>query len=98
MTTPNRPHPYRVLETEQFDAQWQRAMRLGYINPMADPAILMHIRELLAHRPYTMRRPPHDVPANRRRIQLNPRVWLWYSVIEDDRTVHMESVRIIGLD
>ena len=98
MTTPTDRIRTAFGRRSSLDAQWQRAVRLGYINPMADPAILMHIRELLARSPYTMRQPPHDVPANRRRIQLNPRVWLWYSVIEDDRTVHLESVRIVGVD
>ena len=98
MTTPSASHPYRVRETDLFDVQWRRAVRLGYINPMVDPAGLMQIRELLAHSPYTMRQLPPNIPANRRRVQINPGVWLWHSVIEDDRTVLLESVTIVAID
>ncbi len=97
MTSPNDANPYSIRETEQFDAQWRRAVRLGYVNPMVDPATLIQFREWLAQDPYiTPRRP--NAPANLRQIALNPRVQLWYSIIEDDRTVWLESVRIVGED
>ena len=94
MTSPNDASPYDVRETERFDAEWRRAVQLGYINPMADPAILMQIRALLAQVPYDMRQLP-NAPANIRQIALNPRVRLWYTIIEDDRVVWLESVRIV---
>ena len=97
MTSLNNADPYNVRETEQFDAEWRRAVRLGYINPMADPAILMQIREQLAQNPYHLRR-IRTAPFNVRRVALNPATELWYTIIEDDRTVWLESVRIIGQD
>ena len=98
MTSPNDANQYQVRETEQFDAEWRRAVRLGYINPMADPAILAQIRERLAQNPYSILRLRNDTPLNVRRVELNLGVELWYSIIEDDRTVWLESVRIIGED
>lgn len=97
MTTPSSSHPYLVRETEQFDAEWRRALRLGYINPMVDPASLLQIREWVAQNPYFMPQWP-NFPANVRWVGLNPGVQIRYSIIEDDRTVRLESVRIIELD
>ena len=97
MTSPNDTNPYNVRETEQFDAEWRSAVRLGYINPMVDPATLLHIRRWLTQTPYAIDQ-RSTAPANRRWVALNPRVWLWYSIIEDDRTVWLESVRIVGED
>ena len=97
MTSPNDANRYEVHETDQFDAEWRRAVRLGHINPMADPAILMEIKEWMARNPHHTR-PIAGAHANTRRAALSPRVWLWYSIIEDDRTVWLESVRIVGED
>ena len=97
MTLPNDANPYDVRETEQFDVEWRHAVRLGYIDPMVDPAALMQIRQRLAQDPHYIQQSP-NVPANVRQAALNPRVQLWYSIIEDDRTVWLESVRIIGED
>lgn len=97
MTSPNDANLYEIRETEQFDAGWRRAVRIGYINPMADPAAFAQIRELLAQDPYIMDHWP-NVPANFRQIGLTPRVRLWYSIIEDDRTVWLESVSIVDED
>ena len=97
MTLRNDANLYNVREAEQFDAEWRRAVRLGYINPMADPAILLEIRERLSINPYRVRR-IRTAPFNVRRVTLNPATELWYSIIEDDRTVWLESVRIIGED
>ena len=97
MTSPNDANPYDVRETEQFDVEWRHAVRLGYINPMVDPAALIQIRQLLAQDPYYIWQSP-NAPANRRRAGLNPRVQLWYTIIEDDRMVWLESVRIVGED
>ena len=95
MTSPTDENRYDILETDQFDAEWRRAVRLGHINPMADPANLMQIKEWLARNPYRTRT-ISGAHANTRRAMLNPRVWLWYSIIEDDRVVWLESVRIVG--
>ncbi len=95
MTLPNDANRYDVRETEQFDVEWRHAVRLGYINPMVDPAALMQIRQRLERSPYSIQQSP-NVPANTRRAGLNSQVQLWYSIIEDDRTVWLESVRIVG--
>ena len=95
MTLPNDADPYDVRETEHFDVEWRHAVRRGYINPMVDPASLMQIRQQLTQDPYYVQQSP-NVPANIRRAALNSRVSLWYSIIEDDRVVWLESVRIVG--
>ena len=95
MTSPNDANRYDIRETDQFDAEWRRAVRFGHINPMTDPAILMRIKEWLARNPYRTRA-ISGAHANARRAMLNPRVQLWYTIVEDDRVVWMESVRIVG--
>lgn len=58
---------------------------------------LMQIREQLAQNPYHLRR-IRTAPFNVRRVALNPATELWYTIIEDDRTVWLESVRIVSED
>lgn len=94
MTSPNDVNRYDVRETARFGAEWQDAVRLGYINSMVDPATLIQFREWLTQNPYITPR-LSNVPANLRQIALNPRVRLWYTIIEDDRVVWLESVRIV---
>lgn len=98
MTSQGSQYPYSIRETEQFGNDWRRAVRLGYLNPMADPATLTYIKEKVAEDPYQVHQMSNDVPSNRRRLRLSRRVHIWYSIIEDDRTVWLESVRIIGED
>lgn len=81
MTPPSSQYPYSLRETEQFGNQWSHAVRLGYINPMVDPANLAYIRERLAENPYLVMQMTNDVPANRCLVSLNSRVRLWYSII-----------------
>ncbi len=96
MTSPNDANLFDVRETDQFAADWQRGEELGYINPMTDSADLLYFKQRLARRPYSGRRLP-DTPVDLYslpfpRLVGPPIIELWYSVVEDDRAVYLESV------
>lgn len=89
---------YRVEESHQFDQDWSQGVKESWINPMADPSTLAAIKENLATRPLSGQALP-GLPANVR-FYTFPRsaacdqghVILWYSIIEDDRTVMLERI------
>lgn len=96
MTLSSDEVPYDVRETEQFAADWRRGSELGYINAMTDAADLLHFKQTLAQRPYSGRRLP-DTPVNLYSISFprlvgRPFLEMWYSVVEDDHAVYLESL------
>ena len=89
---------YQVEESHQFGLDWSQGVKEGWINPMADPSTLAAIKEILVTRPQSGQIQP-GLPANVR-FYTFPRsaaydqghVILWYSIIEDDRTVMLERI------
>lgn len=86
---------YDVCETAEFTAAWRDAIRNGYINPMVAGSDLAGIKQLLAENP---RRVPlnADFVSDLRVITYQGRVRIWYYIVEDDRTVYLERVTIVG--
>ena len=90
---------YRVVETLQFRRLWQSAVNAGIIDSVA-ASLLQGLSRLLASDPYYF--PPFETggePIGLRWINFiggsSVRVEIWYSVVEDDRCVYLESVEII---
>ena len=102
MSPSPRGRRYVVVESDDFDADWERGISEGWINPMADPVTLTVIKEALAYSPWA----PSVVPAwpdNMRAIDfprsaVHPfgRLRITYEIVEDDGEVHLVSVRNIS--
>lgn len=93
--------PYSVIATPQFRLDWNRAVAGGLINRELAAGLLELVRELLAANPYRHPLfPSAGEPVDMRWFDLyggrrNPRVEIWYSIVEDDRLVHLVAVAAI---
>ena len=85
----------------QFQRDWRRAVAEGFIEPERQAGLLELITEILTNDPYRYPLfPVDDQPVDMRWFDLygsrrNPRVEIWYSVLEDDRLVHLVAVVVI---
>ena len=91
---------YSVGATTQFDLLWQMAIDRGVIDSLVGETKLMVLARFLSVDPYGF--PLVDTgpgSSHMRWVNFEPgiaeRVEIWYSVVEDDRTVFLESVEII---
>ena len=91
---------YSVFRTEQFDETWRQAVCQGVIDAEAGEALLWSLASFLAVDPRYY--PMFDAPGERvdlRWVRFITteflRVEVWYSVVEDDLCVYLESVEII---
>lgn len=91
---------YSVFRTEPFDETWRQAVDQGVIDAEAGEALLWSLVRFLAVNPryYSM----FDAPGERVDLRWLSfitteffRVEIWYSVVEDDLCVYLESVEII---
>ena len=99
MTLPNDQSLYDVRETERFRTDWEHGVAVGYINPVTDASDLLFYKRRLAERADLGKQLP-DTPINLRsiafpRIVGPPVIELWYSIVEDDRAVYLESIGLI---
>lgn len=91
---------YNIVSTDQFDDTWRRAISAGVIDPEAGEAKLEALTEFLAIDPkyFDLFDAPGESVDLRWVNFLSTdivRVQIWYSVVEDDLTVYLESVEII---
>ena len=91
---------YNVVSTDQFDETWRRAICAGVIDPEAGEANLEALAHFLAIDPKYF--DLFDAPGESVDLRwVNflatdiVRVQIWYSVVEDDLCVYLESVEII---
>lgn len=91
---------YNVLSTAQFDESWRRAVLTGVIDPTVGEADLESLAALLSVDPRYFE--TFDAPGESVDLRWvhfansdNVRVEIWYSVVEDDLTVYLESVEIV---
>ena len=101
MTSANDSDSYHVVQSSAFRADWSAGVAAGWLNPMVHPAQL----EFFAHTALSnipdMGEQLPGVPVNMRFLRF-PRspysanmIEIAYSVIEDDRTVVLERIRLI---
>ena len=91
---------YNIVSTDQFDETWRRAICAGVVDPEAGEAKLRALAEFLAIDPryFDLFDAPGEI-VDLRWVNFlltdMVRVQIWYSVVEDDRRVYLESVEII---
>lgn len=96
MTSPSDSRRYRVIYTAPFADEWQRAQERGYLHSIRDAQGLLTLRRQLEENPYFI--PAlRGLPADLRVFRVSPGVDLWYSIVEDDRIVYMETVIMPGV-
>ena len=99
MALPDRNRRYIVEERASFQSDWRRGVAEGWINPMADAAVLAAIREHLSRSPSAALRIA-DWPDNVRAIRFprsaaheQGRVEIQYEIMEDDGKVWLARIR-----
>lgn len=90
---------YRIVETAQFRNLWQSAIITGVVNSVAE-SLLQGLTNLLSLEPYYFPLfQTYGESTGLRWVSLiqasSVRVEIWYSVVEDDLVVYLESVEII---
>ncbi|MYC33381.1 MAG: hypothetical protein F4X64_09420 [Chloroflexi bacterium] len=91
---------YYVRSTEQFDESWAAAVRSGLIDSEVDGVRLESLAAFLAVDPRHFElfiAPGERVDMRWAPFALtgNVRVEIWYSIVEDDLAVYLESVETI---
>ncbi len=99
---PGPGETYRVIRSAAFAADWDSGVAAGWLNPMVHPAQVAYFTgTLLPTMPY-FGGPATGEPANYRAIRFphSPRgaavIQIIYAIIEDDRTIIMERIRLIA--
>ena len=92
--------PYNIRRTEQFDRLWQDAIAAGVLDKQVDETRWLGFQRLISNDPY--RFPLFEAGSERVDLRwadfitgVNLAVQIWYSIVEDDRTVYLESVEVI---
>lgn len=100
MTSPLDSNRYNVFTTDQFEHLWRDAVDGGVIASEVGSSQLESLISFLSNDPYYF--PSMETvgePVDIRRLDFmpdaNPMVEIWYSVVEDDRAVHLISVELI---
>ena len=70
-------------------------MSRGYLDSIRDAQGLLAFRRRLEENPYFVPA-QRGLPSDLRVFSVNPNVDLWYSIVEDDRIVYMETVITTG--
>ncbi len=98
---PAPSEPYRIVRSAAFYADWDAGVAAGWLNPMVHPAQVEHFtRSVLPQLPFLGEQVP-SAPVNVRKIRFphSPRspdvIELIYEVIEDDRTMSLEGIRLL---
>lgn len=90
---------YRIITTEQFEELWRRAINAGVIDPQADRSQLDSLADFLSVDPYYFSLiDPAGEAIDLRWLTFThgttTRVEIWYSIVEDDRSVYLVSIEI----
>ncbi len=90
---------YRVVETAQFSELWDAATDAGVIDAVADN-LLQSLARFLSLDPYCFPLFENAEPGIAlRRLDFvhgaSVKTEIWYSVVEDDLTVYLESIEVI---
>lgn len=90
---------HKVFITDQFERLWRRAINAGVVDEPVGASQLDGLIELLSVDPYYF--PLLEAAGEAidlRRVDFMPgtttRVEIWYSIVEDDRSVYLVSAEI----
>jgi hypothetical protein len=91
---------YQVFTTTQFDELWKAAIEINAIEPASGQTKLEGLILLLSRDPHCF--PAFEAPGeviDLRWVNFqpdsNPRVEIWYEVVEDDLQVYLTAVELI---
>ena len=91
---------YRVFRTEQFDELWCQSISDGSVDAEVGEVSLERLSQFLSVDPRYF--PEFDAADEQIDLRWAPflrteayRVEVWYSVVEDDLAVYLESVEVI---
>lgn len=91
---------YRVYRTEQFEELWNRSIADGMVDAEAGETNLEGLARFLAVDPRYF--PEFEAEDEQIDLRWTPflrtetyRVEVWYSVVEDDLSVYLESLEVI---
>ena len=91
---------YRVYRTEQFEELWSRSISDGMVGAEVGETNLEGLSRFLSIDPRYF--PEFESAGERIDLRWAPflrteayRVEIWYSILEDDLTVYLESVEVI---
>lgn len=101
MVLPDRDRHYTVEERASFQSDWRRGVAEGWINSIADVAVLAAIREHLSRSPRAalyVTGWPDNVRAirfPRSAIYESGQVEIQYEILEDDLIVWLIGIRTV---
>ena len=92
---------YRVIRSDAFQLAWDSGVANGWLDPVEHQAILdFYARTMLRQYPHRGE-PVPDIAANVLAVRFprSPRsltfIELFYSIVEDDRTVILEEINLL---
>ncbi len=99
---PGANESYRIIRSADFHSNWSAGVAAGWLNPIVHPAQAEYfINSVLPTMPL-YGRPAAGQPPNFRTFHFphSPRgsgvIEIVYSIIEDDRTIILETIRLIA--
>ena len=102
MSLPAQNDPYRIIRSPTFHAEWDAGVAAGWLNPMVHPAQLEYFTHSVLPGTLLLGEQVPDAAANVKKFRFphSPRsqelIEVTYSVIEDDRTITLESIRLLA--
>ena len=101
MSLPAQNEPYRIIWSPTFYAEWDAGVAAGRINPMVHPSQSEYFTHSVLPGTPLLGQQVSDAAVNVKKFRFphSPRgqelIEVTYSVIEDDRTIHLESIRLV---
>lgn len=98
---PGANEPYRIIRSAEFHSDWSAGVAAGWLNPMVHPAQVEYCTgDVLPTMPFFGSQAAGQPPNFRvLRFPHTPRgsslIEIVYSIVEDDRTIILEGIRLI---
>ncbi len=99
---PGANEPYRIIRSASFHSDWSAGVAAGWLNPMVHPAQVEYFTNSVLPTTSFYGSPAAGQPPNFRTFSFSPSprgsgvIEIVYSIIEDDRTIILEAIRLIA--
>ena len=99
---PGANEPYRIIRSADFHSNWSAGVAAGWFNPMVHPAQVEYFTNSVLPTIPLYGSQAAGQPPNFRTFHFphSPRgsgvIEIVYSIIEDDRTIILETIRLIA--